>query len=140
MRGRFIAAVVFLAACLLAGTAWSQTRGLTIRLKASEAADAGAVELYKASHALVIGIDKYTGGWPRLSNAVRNAELVAAEFRKRDFDVTLKTNLVSAELERALGLSRDERRHVQRALSVLGFDTGGVDGILGRRSRDAISA
>ena len=42
MRGSFIAAVVFLAACLLAGTAWSQTRGLTIRLKASEAAGAAA--------------------------------------------------------------------------------------------------
>ena len=25
MRGRFIAAMVFLAACLVAGTAWSQT-------------------------------------------------------------------------------------------------------------------
>ena len=37
MRGRFIAAVVFLAACLVAGTAWSQTPGLTIKLKASEA-------------------------------------------------------------------------------------------------------
>ena len=46
MRGRLIAVVGFLAACLLAGSAWSQTRGLTIKLKASEAAgeaDAGAV-------------------------------------------------------------------------------------------------
>ena len=40
MRGRFIAAVVFLVACLLAGSAWSQAPGLTIKLKASEAAGA----------------------------------------------------------------------------------------------------
>ena len=104
MRGRLVAATVFLAACLMAGSAWSQTRGLTIRLKTNEAAgaaDAGAVELYKASYALVIGIDNYTAGWPRLSNAVKDAELVAAELRKRGFEVTLKTNLTSSELKSA---------------------------------------
>ena len=93
MRGRFIAAVVFLAACLVAGTAWSQTRGLTIKLKASEAKDAPVTEevrLYRSSYALVIGIDKYTGGWPRLSNAVKDAELVAEELGRQGFAVTLK--------------------------------------------------
>ena len=102
--GRFIAAVVILVACLTAGTAWSQARGLTIRLKATEspgAPPAGEVELYRSSHALIIGIDDYTGGWLRLSKAVEDAELIAAELRKRGFEVTLKTNLVSAELERA---------------------------------------
>jgi len=42
--------------------------------------------------------------------------------------------------EQALGLSRNQRRAIQRGLTLLGFDTGGVDGILGRRSRGAIAA
>ena len=110
MRGRFIAAVVFLAACLMAGSAWSQTRGLTIKLKAGEAAgaaDAGTVRLYGASYALVIGIDKYIGGWPRLSNAVKDAELVAAALRQQGFAVTLRRNLngdaLRSELRRFFG-------------------------------------
>ncbi|MEM9756018.1 MAG: peptidoglycan-binding protein, partial [Pseudomonadota bacterium] len=41
--------------------------------------------------------------------------------------------------EEALGLSRNARREIQRALSLLGFDTGGVDGIFGPATRRAIS-
>ena len=74
VRGRF--PWLALAALLLveAGAASAETRGLTIQLKASEARDApvaAEVRLYGASHALVIGIDTYTNGWPRLSNAVK---------------------------------------------------------------------
>ena len=49
-------------------------------------------KLYGASHALVIGIDEYSGGWPRLSNAVRDAEAVAAELSERGFEVTTLLN------------------------------------------------
>ena len=83
----------------------AETRGLTIKLRASEARNAPVAEevrLYGASYALVIGIDTYTGGgWPRLSNAVKDAELVATELRKRGFDVTFETDLKSAELKSA---------------------------------------
>ena len=89
----------------VASAAAAQTRGLTIKLRASEANNAPVAEevrLYGSSFALVIGIDKYTGGgWPRLSNAVKDAELVAAELRERGFAVTLKTDLKSAELKSA---------------------------------------
>ena len=88
----------------MAAGAAAETRGLTIQLKANEAKDApvaGEVRLYGASYALVIGIDKYTGGWPRLSNAVKDARLVAAELERKGFEVTLKTNLAAAELEGA---------------------------------------
>ena len=37
-------------------------------------------------------------------------------------------------------LSLTDRKNLQRALTRLGYDTGGVDGILGRNSRKAISA
>ncbi len=42
--------------------------------------------------------------------------------------------------EAALGLSRNERRKVQENLSLLGYDTRGVDGIFGRGTRTAIAS
>lgn len=50
--------------------------------------------------------------------------------------------LVPAEqrAEAALNLSRNERRQIQRNLTLLGFNTRGVDGIFGRGSRQAIQA
>src|SRR5262249_23738413 len=42
--------------------------------------------------------------------------------------------------ERGLNLSRDQRQRLQRALSLLGFDTQGVDGAFGARTRQSIAA
>jgi peptidoglycan hydrolase-like protein with peptidoglycan-binding domain len=42
--------------------------------------------------------------------------------------------------EEALNLTRDQRRSVQRNLTLLDFDTRGIDGIFGRGTRGAISA
>jgi hypothetical protein len=82
----------------------ANSRSVTVRIKASEAQDdpvAEMVKLYGASHALVIGIDEYSQGWPLLSNAVNDAKLVASELRGRGFTVTLKTNLKSEDLKKA---------------------------------------
>nr|VFK20149.1 MAG: Caspase domain-containing protein [Candidatus Kentron sp. LFY] len=62
---------------------------------------AGSVDLYGASHALVIGIDAYDSGWPRLSNAVRDAELVAEALEGQGFSVTLEKDLDSGALKDA---------------------------------------
>ncbi len=97
----FVLLVVFAGAFAWPGAA----RELTVELRASEAADAavsGKVKLYAASHALVIGNDLYTGAWPRLSNAVKDARLVAKALEAKGFKVTLKTNLKSKELTDAL--------------------------------------
>jgi peptidoglycan hydrolase-like protein with peptidoglycan-binding domain len=42
--------------------------------------------------------------------------------------------------EDALNLSRDQRRAIQEHLSLLGYDTRGVDGVFGRGSRAAIGS
>ena len=42
------------------------------------------------------------------------------------------------EVESALGLSRRERRRVQRGLESLGYAPGPVDGLFGARTRDAV--
>ena len=101
---RSIAIGVMLAGLGLAAAAEasSDSRGLKVPLKASEARDAKVteeVELYGSSHALVIGIDNYTNGWPRLSNAIADARAVADELRRKGFSVTLRTDLKSSELE-----------------------------------------
>ena len=73
------------ALALLCGTlahgAGGRTRGLTVTLRASErpgAAAADRVKLYTRSSALVVGIDAYDGGWPRLRNAVRDGRVVGS--------------------------------------------------------------
>lgn len=40
--------------------------------------------------------------------------------------------------EEALDLDRDQRRAIQRALTILGFDTRGIDGVFGTGTRGAI--
>ena len=55
-------------------------RGVVVNLRTYESPDAPveqSVALYNWSKALVIGIDDYREGWPRLSNAVKDARLVA---------------------------------------------------------------
>ena len=81
-----------------------KSRGLTVSLKASEATDApveAEVELYSKSYALVIGIDDYTAGWPRLGQAVKDARNVAKALEGQGFEVTLETNLKASALEKA---------------------------------------
>lgn len=64
----------------------------------------------------------------------------ATEARAR-IDALRQSPEAKAEAEeQALALSRDARREIQRNLSILGYDTRGVDGILGRGSRAAITA
>lgn len=43
-------------------------------------------------------------------------------------------------LEQALGLTRDERRAIQRDLTILNFDPRGIDGIFGPGTRAAVTA
>lgn len=78
--------------------------GFLLPIRATDAPDAGiveTVELYGASYALVIGIDEYEAGWPQLSNAVKDAKLVAAALKRKNFNVTLVLNPKSSDLEAA---------------------------------------
>ena len=83
----------------------AETRGIAVMLRADESRNAPVaetVELYGGSYALVIGIDNYTGGWPRLSSAVNDARAVADELDRQGFDVTLETDLTASRLDRSL--------------------------------------
>src|SRR5215475_15815808 len=109
MQFRAAASVIFLIALFANSPLGAQTTPggiLEVWLKARESADAPNAEkvsLYLKSKALVIGNDRYDGrGWPKLSNGIRDAEEVAKGLAAQGFEVTLKKNLTSTELERAL--------------------------------------
>lgn len=80
-------------------------RGMTVPLRAGIEPGAAISEkfrLYRSSKALVIGIDAYRAGWPRLTMAVEDARQVAAALERQGFDVTLKTDLDAVGLQSSL--------------------------------------
>lgn len=80
---------------------WASQRAIMVSLRTADekgAPVAEQVSLYQNSHALVIGIDQYTHGWPRLSGAVKDARLVANALKAKGFSVTLKTNVTGDQL------------------------------------------
>lgn len=94
MAGRLgICAAALIAGMAFAVPAGAQDRG-AIRFKPADSDQ--PLQLYSRSFALVIGIDDYENGWPRLNEAVKDAEAVSAAFTDLGFEVRLET---SAQLE-----------------------------------------
>jgi len=96
--------VAFLVSVSLSSGVMAASRGLSVEIRASEAPDAPvseALELYANSYALVIGNDAYNNGWPKLSKAIEDAEIVASELEKKGFEVELYRNLDSDGLSSA---------------------------------------
>ena len=55
-------------------------------------------------------------------------------------DIRAEPGRLAEEREDRLGLNRDQRREIQRALTLLDFNTRGIDGIFGKGTRSAIAA
>lgn len=66
--------------------------------------------------------------------------IYATEARERIADVRDAPRRAAEAGEQALNLSRDQRRNIQRALTLIDFNTRGIDGIFGRGTRAAIGA
>lgn len=102
---RFVTSLlIIIAAAVLAPYEAAADRGLKVPLRANEKPGAAVleeIELYGSSYALVVGIDNYTNGWPRLFYAIADARAVADELKRKGFNVTLKTDLKSSQLEQA---------------------------------------
>ena len=97
--------IILIAAVFINDAVAAANRGISVQLRASEATGApvsDTVQLYEKSYALVIGIDNYTGGWPRLNMAIEDAEAVADGLRTKEFEVTLVRNLDSTQLREEL--------------------------------------
>lgn len=88
-----------------AGMAEAAKNGVYVDVRERDDPNSPVLErwkLYGPSYALVIGIDNYTNGWPRLSNAVKDAERVAKALEGRGFDVTVLKNVTGDQLRLAL--------------------------------------
>src|SRR5262249_8037984 len=94
--------VVVLTGCLLAPPLWTRAqtqRGQGVRIKVESGQE---IDLYDESHALVIGVRKYTNGWRELPGAERDAEAISALLRKQGFQVTAALTPTAAQLNDAL--------------------------------------
>ena len=102
---RLIQTAVAAAALTLSLSTVAETSGIQVELRSDESPDAPVsetVDLYGKSHALVIGIDNYTGGWMKLSKAVEDARHIASELKERGFQVTFKQDLKADEMRKEL--------------------------------------
>ena len=75
---------------------------------------------------------------------VRLEELKAAKTAEPEKVAALTTpetaEPAAEQVERSIGLTRQGRSRVQLALTLLGYRTGGTDGVFGKKSRAAVSA
>lgn len=96
--------------------------------------DDGEVAYWEAVRGLdtIEGYENYLGRYPRGVNA--------AEARQRIIALRDAPRRAAEDAERALSLTRDQRRETQRALTILDFNPRGIDGIFGPGTRSAISA
>jgi uncharacterized caspase-like protein len=107
MRLPITALAIALLVSILPASIAAQTGSgiLDIWLKVRESADAPKdkkVTLYTKSKALVIGMDHYSGGWPSLSNGIKDAEEVAKGLTAQGFEVTFKKDLKSRDVDDTL--------------------------------------
>lgn len=80
----------------------------------------------------VTALESYLNRYPN----GRYADTVRREIR----DLRAQPELQAKAAEANLKLTREQRRQIQRNLSILGFNPHGIDGVFGRGSRAAIAA
>ncbi len=96
---RFLAATLLLTVQVMATySAPAMAQGALV-LKPADATQ--PVELYARSYALVIGIDTYANGWPKLSGARSDAKAVAKDLASHGFEVTLVADTDGPALRKA---------------------------------------
>ncbi|MDX2033596.1 MAG: caspase family protein [Blastocatellia bacterium] len=98
LRSFFV--VSFFLTMAVAGVDQESARGQRVSRNPS-APDATELD-YDESHALVIGISRYSNGWRDLPGVRRDIQEVCAALEKHGFKVTVKQDLNKAELEQAL--------------------------------------
>ncbi len=77
----------------------SEERGLHIATIKDQAGQ--EVGLYQESHALVIGVSDYTGGWPDLPGVKKDVQIVKAALEEQGFRVTMVEDSTRPQLEHA---------------------------------------
>ncbi len=85
-------------------------------------------------------LDDFLSPGETVSDALRQNRQSLVSVGTIPRNLSLSENPYQADIarENALGLSRAQRRDIQSNLNTLGFGTGGVDGVFGARTRQAI--
>lgn len=93
----FLLSVLFLFSCLLPSQGQTASRDL----KRLVVKDSGGKEVssFSGSHALIIGVSKYTAGWPSLPGVKKDVRLVREALEKKGFQVTTLLNPNGSGLE-----------------------------------------
>ena len=87
--------------CVFSGAAYANTRGIhKVTLEASTPAGE-KLSLYNESHALLVGVSKYTAGWPSLSSIPAELDRVQAALETQGFSVTRVVDPNAVELKQA---------------------------------------
>ena len=121
------------------------SEGGTLALAQEEALFEAASDL-NSLRAWELFLQRYPRGHLRdMALAAREAlqaEQIAADAGVKVAELTPQTlsREVAAGIEADLGLSRDDNRTVQAALNRLGYDAGPEDGVMGRRTRQAVAS
>ena len=90
--------VLSLFALLPAFSQGAQTKGIQVVIKDSSGREVG---LYKGSHALIIGVNDYTAGWPKLESVPGEIDGVEAALKSQGFHVVKVMNPTSDQLSEA---------------------------------------
>ena len=64
--------------------------------------DGQITELYKQSHALVIGVSDYTNGWPDLPGVIQDVKKIQSTLEQHNFNVVLVKNPDERKLEQEI--------------------------------------
>ena len=77
------------------------TQGLALQRSITIVSDSSGEQVseFTGSYALVIGVSKYTNGWPKLPGVKSDVDLVTQDLQKLGFEVTTLTDPDSAALE-----------------------------------------
>lgn len=98
-------------------------------------------DMYSSSHALVIGVYDYNGGWAKLPGVRQDADAVAAALSAQGFNVRRSVNPTAQEIKTAVDdfISRyadDQRARILIYFAGHGHTLNGTGYVVGRDAKD----
>ncbi|HHT9121452.1 MAG TPA: SUMF1/EgtB/PvdO family nonheme iron enzyme [Candidatus Wunengus sp. YC63] len=99
MRKIYIYIIIILHFFICALSQANGTRGLEVVIKDKQGQ---VVRLYEESHALVIGVSDYTGGWSRLPGVKTDVKAVQKLLENNGFTVTTVLNPTKEEMQKVI--------------------------------------
>ena len=133
VKGCALAALLLSVALLLGTPALAQTRGISVVPVTTRQGQ--RVELYKGSHALLVGVSDYTAGWPDLESIPGELDQLQNALARQGFSVTRVKNPDSRGIKRAFEDFIDKYGYDQENRLLFFYSGHGYTRKLGRRQK-----